>query len=368
MTLDRAGANSPPEERGRSRIAGFAMKDESTGRTGPARSRPTRRQPTPAQEPWERHALLWTAYLQLYSQHKPFTEALGRLYEEARECGAELLDACRTLDQLQAIARGEWGGPEWQVLGEYARLVHNSRAYLHLLDVTAGEFGLDRLDPHKVLKVTKHLLKDTEHRRDIYEPRPWMMSGCEVLHAWCRHRSRLHAKSGYLQPPDQFHLVVIPVDEVMPIPECSKPESAAWLDVTLHLPALEERRNPRLETRAATRLRVLANFERILDAELDRTDELILSAGLKFFDTDNHKRALQWLFWKARDQTMSYADIARKWAKDYRDDLTTGRKQTAHLPGSEGKLGHEVPGKTTELVRKAVERMANAIGVDRTGW
>ena len=118
--------------------------------------------------------------------------------------------------------------------------------------------------------------------------------------------------------------------------------------------AFEAQWDPRAEPIESARRRLLAEAARQIDRELALLADEAEAKGYRFRSHDEADRAIRWLFWKVRHR-LSYGRIAQRWEREHPGDLR--RRRRGEREGD--------PGDDAELVKKAVVRMAERIGIDR---
>jgi hypothetical protein len=65
---------------------------------------------------------------------------------------------------------------------------------------------------------------------------------------------------------------------------------------------------------------------------------------------------------------VSFGNIATRWNSEHPGDLKSGRRGSRRSRRGQDQQESAPPEADYELVKKAVARMADRLGVDRTGW
>jgi hypothetical protein len=256
---------------------------------------PRRRRPRPAVQPWEHRGALYAAYLRLYSADPDFRSALVRLY--AAHCAGHELWVSGLLDlsQVRVFAWchtvGQTSPPvEGRPSPEVAEWASN---YLSAVAELAKRWGLDRLH-------------DVPASRDVSR----RLGGEALIHDWCSLAAGLALLPGHPAPdPERFGWVswggprpdVGEVIERDKIPQTTKDGRKMVLEREYRAPLLRfptgEVWDPRTETMAEARQRLLPLLEAHLDAELERIARDAERRGYVFHDTTPMVgRHLRWLF------------------------------------------------------------------------
>jgi hypothetical protein len=303
-----------------------------------------RRRPQPAALDWETQGWLTWRYARLYDQDPEFCEALGELYET--HCTNQEQFLAGTPD-LWDVERATWG-EGWPSLPS-AEWAHR---YIAAIANTAERFGLHRLG------------KPRPTSGGNFQPN----RGERLLHAWCSRRARAR-KAGRDWPAARFSGGVVPggvrpqLGEVVSSEEL--PISTLGLAIidaerrSLVRVGIEDEWDPRSETKANAKKRLLAEAAGQIDVALERIAVDAERSGYRFPDQDNAERDLTWLFWKVR-LGLSYGRIVQRSRREHPTWLRKGRKAI--------KDGGAAADQDTDLVKRAVIRMADAVGIDRTRW
>jgi hypothetical protein len=217
----------------------------------PAKRR-IRKQPEPARQPWEDRGWLRLAYLGCYARDPAFGEDLLALYQTHCVGHAAWLQHLHELWRARQLVRRGRLDTTW--LADYLAAVR----------ALAEPWGLHRLEPHPAVNLMPS-------------------GGEECIHAWCSYRASLGPKAETLSPSD----------------------FGVWVDFSGMRPdlrtevriALTECWDPRLESRAKARDRLVRRAKALIDAELQQLTDDAEAAGYRFADTKPRLgKHLQWLF------------------------------------------------------------------------
>jgi hypothetical protein len=289
-----------------------------------------RRRPRPATLDWEARWGLTQPYVHFYDQDREFRRAIMELYEA--RCATQEPFLARAYD-VWDVHQATWA--DWQPPLPSAEW---ARAYLAAVAGTAKRFGLQRLGKPPRVSGDK--------------PQP--SYGERLIHGWCSRRARAR-QAGRDWPPERFSWGVQAGG--------ARPELGdVIVDGRPHplVPVqIEVEWDPRSETKAEAKKRLLSEAGRRIDAELERIAVAAEGSGYRFPDRDNAGRDLTWLFWKVRHK-LSYGRIVKRSRRGHPEWLRKGRKAIKGVPAAESP--------DNELVKRAVVRMADAVGIDRTGW
>ena len=308
-----------------------------------------RRRSRPARLEWERVALLRFSFLMLYGDDAEFGRELAEFETKLDSDLRWLLASHRELKDFDTVTSRD------------ADVSVRAGAYRKDLNQLATRFGLDRF-------VAPDGPSDAEFTASVGERR---------LHLWC-HACAQSRLDGYgPRPPAEFsHLdgfrgpdpngEPFLIDAGHPPPRRFNDEAVGSVDERgdpiVHA-VITSIWDPRAEAPRDAKTRLMRSAEVQIDAEIDRIVRAAEKTGFTFRATPTARRNLGWLFLKTR-HGWSYADIATRWARDDTAAAVAGSLHVERPAATAGTFRYE----DRELVQKAVIRMADDIGVSRTGW
>jgi hypothetical protein len=273
---------------------------------------PRPRRPLPAVLDWERAGSALRACVHHYASEPAFQAALLALY--ARHCaGREPFLAClRSLWDVNDLAHRTHG--QW------------ADEYLAALSDLACEWGLHRLRPLAGQAKCRFIASE----------------GAELIHGWCSYRA-LGRLQGFDCPPEYFISGVSAGGGRPDIGEVVSTEILAaqlpdqvtvYIKDERHEPLIhvqvQGRWDPREEPKADAKMRLLAEAERQIEAELERIAKEAENLGYEFPDTS--PRAAQHLRWLYEHVALgiSYPDLAERDLKGKRDLAQTVANAAGH--------------------------------------
>ena len=285
-----------------------------------------------------RDELSWLKFglLRLYSGDQEFRKSLTEFYERC----------CRLNEVLVA------NNPDLRRF-DRLRLSGNDRSrwadgYLHRLAELARRFGLDRLGA-----------KDPE-RKSEYEP----SEGEQAIQLWCSRKAWEGTTDRARILPERFAIVAGQPgfgDTAWPEQEELWPEAV----LRLHA-AVEGTWAPDRESRKGAMQRFMEMAALVIDAELERIVQAQMATGWESYTSTNVGRDVIWLFLKLRYR-WSYGEIGTRWGTKA---IPAEVFRHVHVRIPERQLEPLIsrPDQIQRRVGTAVRRMADRIGISRTGW